>query len=381
MKTDQTMRALERHVAALVGRRHCVLVGSGASAIYVALRALSRSAGKVIVPATACPAVPNAVLYAGFEPLFCDVSLESFNLCPAALKRLLGENPEVAAVIPVHLYGQPAPMGEILRISTARSVPVIEDAAQALGGSLAGRPLGTFGDVSILSFGRTKIVDAGGGGAALTDDDRLAERLRTLEAELPREPRQLTALGEEYRRVYYALKQLADSNPRFDELFLPLPARFRQMHLFQLDPARAGLIAAALDGLPANVAARRARALRYRLRLERLDLHLPVSDAGAVPWRFSFLAGEGRIAALTAALRAEGIDASNWYPALPRWYAAGRTQPRDGFPHARRIAREVLNLWVTPEITAARIDRTCALIRRALSSVSAAVPAADALPV
>lgn len=369
---NSALHELEIRLAALLGRRHCVAVGRGATAIYLALRALDRPRGKVVLPAVVCPSPANATLYAGLEPVFCDISLDDFNLDPAALERVLGEHPDAVAVLPVHLYGQAARMDEINALARVRGLAVIEDAAQAFGGSYRGRPLGSLGDVSIVSFGHTKTIDTGWGGAALTDDDTLAARMRAQREELPACPANIDALYAEYRRAYYALKPLADTHPRFDELFLALPGLFRDMYLFTLDDARVAPILAALDHLPAVVAARREHARRYRAALAGTGLHLPREDAGAAPWRFSFLAGAGRAPALTAALRAVGVDASNWYPALHRWYAAGRRQDESLFPNARRLTREVVNLWVEPRLTAAELDRACAVIRGHLQTAVAA---------
>jgi dTDP-4-amino-4,6-dideoxygalactose transaminase len=372
MNASDAISTLETRLATLLGRKHCVVTGRGATAIYLALRSLDRAVGKVVLPAVVCPSPASVSLYAGFEPVFCDIGLADFNLDPAALVRVLDTYPDVVAVMPVHLYGQAASMDEIAAIARARGLPVIEDAAQAFGGSYGDRPLGSLGDISIISFGHTKTLDTGWGGAALTDDDTLAGRMRAERMKLPGCPSNIDAFYAEYRRVYYALKPLADANPRLDELFLPLPGLFRDMHLFTLNEARVAPIHAALDRLPELVAARRAHARHYRAELASSGLHLPRFDAGAAPWRFSFLAGPGRAAGLTAALRAEGIDASNWYPALHRWYAAGRTQDENLFPNATCLAREVVNLWVEPRLTATQVERTCALIRRHLQPAVAA---------
>lgn len=372
MTATDPIAELEHRLARLVGRRHCVVAGRGATAIYLALRALGHTGGKVVLPAVLCPSPANVTLYAGLEPVFCDISLTDFNLDPATLRRVLAQHDDIVAVMPVHLYGQGAPMAEITAIAREHGISVVEDAAQAFGGSQAGRALGAWGDVSIISFGHTKTLDVGWGGAALTDDDGLARRMREARGALPACPVHIDSLYAEYRRVYYALKPLVDTNPRLEELMLPLPGLFRDMHLFTLDPLRAAPIARALDELPARVEARRARAAWYRDALAGTDLVLPRADAEAAPWRFSFLAGEGRAASLTAALRAAGIDASNWYPALHRWYAAGRRQPEDQFPHAARLTREVVNLWVEPRLSRDQIEQTGALIRRQLSLSRAA---------
>ncbi len=372
MSVADSLSALETRLATMLGRKHCIVAGRGATAIFLALRALDRPTGKIVLPAVVCPSPASVALYAGFEPIFCDISLEDFNLDPAALTQVLATHPDVVAVMPVHLYGQAAPMDEITAIARARGLWVIEDAAQAFGGSYRAQPLGSLGDISIISFGHTKTLDTGWGGAALTDDDALAERMRVERTKLPFCPANIDALYGEYRRVYYALKPLADANPRYDELFLPLPGLFRDLHLFTLDAARVAPIHAALDRLPDLVAARRAHAGYYRAELESAGLHLPRSDAGAAPWRFSFLAGAGRAEGLTSALRAVGMEASNWYPALHRWYAAGRAQDEKLFPNATRLTREIVNLWVEPRLTAAQRERTCALIRRHLVPAVAA---------
>jgi dTDP-4-amino-4,6-dideoxygalactose transaminase len=368
MTTSATIQGLEARLCAMLGRRHCVVAGRGAAAIYLSLRALGRSSGKVVLPAVTCPSTANVSLYAGLEPIFCDISLENFNLDPAALTKTLEAHPDVVAVMPIHLYGQAAPMDEIIAISKLRCLPVIEDAAQAMGGSYHGRPLGSLGDVSIVSFGHTKTLDVGWGGAALTDDDVLADRMRAEREKLPSCPPNIDMLYAEYRRVYYALRALVEVSPRLEELFLPVPGLYRDMHLFTLAPDKVAPILEALENLPALVAVRRAHALHYRLGLVSVGVHLPRFDEEAVPWRFSFLVGEGRAGSLTAALRASGIDVSNWYPALNRWYYSGRKQDRHLFPNADRLTREVVNLWVEPRLTAKEIELTCAQVANTLQS-------------
>lgn len=358
---------LEHELARKLGRRHCVVTGRGASAIYLALKALPARGGKVIVPDITCPSPATVPLYAGFEPLFCDVSLLDFNMDPQALKQLLETHDDVAAIMPVHLYGQAAPLQEILQTAKEHGVPVIEDAAQALGGSYGGRMLGAWGDISVISFGHTKTLDVGWGGAALTDDDSLAERMREERLLLPARPPHINRLFDEYRKVYYSLIPLTELNPELHALFVPLPQIYRDMYLFTLEEAQVGQIMNALGTLEDLVQARRIHARAYRAALQHPALHHPVLDEHDAPWRYSFLVGHGLQAKITQELRAAGIDVSNWYPPLHRWYQSGRAQDPSLFKNATRVAQEVVNLWVTPNLPAGKIEQTCEIIHRVLA--------------
>ena len=355
-------RRLESRLAAYLGRRHCCVTGCGATAIYLALLALRRGGGKVILPDVLCPSPANVTLYAGFEPLFCDVSRRDCNMDPAALGTLLGQTPDVAAVVPVHLYGEPAAMAEILDLAAVHGVPVIEDAAQAMGGEYRGQKLGSFGDLSVVSFGHTKILDVGFGGAVLTDDEELDRRIREEAEALPLFDERIPRMQAEYRKVYYALRSLADTNERLHELFTVLPSVYREMYLFRATNAQVDGILRRLDDLDSVARVRRENAARYHRSLRHPLVQLPPLSPEAVPWRFSFLLREDRQTRVSDRLRAAGLDASNWYPPLHRWYASGRGQDPRTLANAEYVGRRVVNLWVEPGITTEYIDRACTLV-------------------
>jgi dTDP-4-amino-4,6-dideoxygalactose transaminase len=345
-ETTPSVSRLESKLSRMIGKEHCLLTARGASAIYLALRALPARQGQVVLPATLCPSPASAVLYAGFEPIFCDISLDDYNLDPPALERTLEANPDVVAVLVPHLYGHPAQMQAIAKIVKKRAITVIEDVAQALGAELDGKMLGSFGDISILSFGHTKILDAGGGGALLTDDSRIADRVRGLRQELPAPSPQLQQLGQDYRQLYYSISAFAERDPRFHDLFLPFPGIFRDLYLHRYDESRDQAILEGLERLPEWIALRRQRASEYSKLLRHRSIRLPSPSPGSVPWRFTFLVDHQK--EITARLREAGIDVSNWYPPLHRWYPSGRAQGAGLFPHAEQLARDVVNLWVDP---------------------------------
>ncbi|MEX2394066.1 MAG: DegT/DnrJ/EryC1/StrS family aminotransferase, partial [Actinomycetota bacterium] len=174
---------------------HAVSCASGTDALWLALRALGIGHGDaVVVPAFTFFATASAVLTTGATPVFCDIDRETFNMDPVALERILEgtssahrrigvDRSMIKAVIPVHLYGQPADMDVIRPIADSHGVAVVEDAAQALGADLDGRTVGTLGAVACFSFFPTKNLGGfGDGGAVVTADAQLGDRLRALRA-------------------------------------------------------------------------------------------------------------------------------------------------------------------------------------------------------
>ena len=188
-------RALEAEVAALCGVRHGIGVASGTDALHLSLRALDVGPGdEVVTSAFSFVASASAVLHAGARPVFADIDAETFALDPAQVERAI--TPRTRAVIAVHLYGHPADMDPLVAIARRRGLAVVEDAAQAIGAAYAGRPVGSFGDLTCLSFYPTKNLGAcGDAGMVVTDREELAERGRRLRDHGSREKYQHAELG------------------------------------------------------------------------------------------------------------------------------------------------------------------------------------------
>lgn len=177
--------AFEQLVADRVGVAHAVACSSGTAALHLALLALELPPGsRVALPSYTFPATANAVLLAGHEPLLLDVRPDTFNLDPSAVREALDADAPPAALLPVHQFGQPAELGEVLRLCAERGLPVIEDAACALGATAlldgVDRGAGSLGTLGCFSFHPRKIITTGEGGVVTTDDPELADRLRSL---------------------------------------------------------------------------------------------------------------------------------------------------------------------------------------------------------
>ena len=184
--------AFESQVAELVGVRHAVALSSGTAALHLALVAAGvRRGDTVLVPSFTFAATANAVMYLGARPVFLDSTPESWNVDPALVAQELRARAQSGtlprAVIAVDMYGQCADYEPLLEACDRYGVPLIEDAAEALGASYRDRPAGSFGLAGVLSFNGNKIITTGGGGMLLTDDDRVAAQSRHL-ATQAREP-------------------------------------------------------------------------------------------------------------------------------------------------------------------------------------------------
>lgn len=171
--------AFETEFSTIVGGRHCVAVNSGTSALHLSLLALGIGAGdEVIVPSFSFAATANAVALTGATPVFADIDRDSFCISPDAVAAAITRR--TVAVLPVHLYGHPAAMTQIMRLAQRHSLAVVEDAAQAHGAALGGRNVGEFGHAAGFSFYPTKNMTSGEGGMVVTPDEEVARKVRLL---------------------------------------------------------------------------------------------------------------------------------------------------------------------------------------------------------
>lgn len=176
--SGEMVERFERALAEYTGSRFAVAVNSGTAALHLAFLALGVTGHSVITSAFTFAASANSVLYVGARPVFADISLEDYNLDPASVEERLSE--DTVAIEPVHLYGQPAKMDELSRISEKAGVALVEDAAQAIGASVNGKKVGTFGVMGCFSTYATKNLHTAEGGFITTNNQALAERLRRL---------------------------------------------------------------------------------------------------------------------------------------------------------------------------------------------------------
>ena len=198
--------AFERELAGRVQVDFAVALSSGTAGLHLALLVLGVQPGNVVVTSTMTfAATANAIAYTGAEPFFVDCEAETGNMSPellrAALRRLTDAGERVGAIVPVDLLGKAVNYTEILGVANEFGVPVLADAAESLGATHGGRPAGSFGRASVVSFNGNKVMTTSGGGGFLTNDGELAARVRYLatQARQPTAHYEHTDIGYNYR--------------------------------------------------------------------------------------------------------------------------------------------------------------------------------------
>jgi dTDP-4-amino-4,6-dideoxygalactose transaminase len=322
--------ALERELAARSGATEGIGVASGTDALRLALEALDvRPGDEVLTPAFSFIASSSTIAMTGARPVFVDIDPTTYAIDPDEVKRAMTARTRV--LIAVHLYGHPAPMQPLAALAQSHGLAVIEDAAQAIGGSIDGRPVGSWGDVACLSFYPTKNLGAcGDGGMLLTSRADLAQRLRRLRHH-----------GDVARYQHVELGTCS----RLDEL----QAAFLRVKAAHLD---------------AWTERRRAIAARYRERLAGVKIGLPTERAGTRHVYHLFTVRHPARDLLAQRLAAAGIGTIVHYPAAAPDQPVFAGTP-GAWPESARAAREVLSLPCYAEMTDDEVEAVASAVRDA----------------
>lgn len=269
------IRQYEESFARRVGVQHAVSFAAGRMAFYALLEALDIGPGdEVIVPAFTCVVVPNAIMYRGATPTYVDADVRTFNIDPAAITSRITSR--TRAIVAQHTFGRPCDMQQVRAIAERHALPIVEDCAHALGATVDGRPVGSLGAGAFFSTDHTKMISTGAGGMAVTDDDRLADRLRRIQQDSPFLPawrvrRLLAALAVEVLTLHprvcvvgrYVQGALWAAGLRkgflADEQHTARPSQYPA----RLSNAQAAIGLRQLDVLDANLRTRRALASLY----------------------------------------------------------------------------------------------------------------------
>ena len=323
--------ALEQDLAKHVGVAHAIGVASGTDALRLALAAVGVGPGdEVITTAFSFVASASTIVMAGATPVFVDIDPATFALEAEGVARAI--TPRTRAIVPVHLYGHAAAIDRIAELGRTHGVAVIEDAAQAIGATYAGRPLGAWGDAACLSFYPTKNLGAcGDAGMILTNRSDLAERLRRLRHH---------GDGGRYRHL-----ELGYSS--------------------RLDDLQAALLRVKLGRLEGWTAARRRIAARYHDALAGLPLTLPIEREPARHVYHLYTIRHRQRDALAKTLSQLGVGTAVHYPiAVPGQPMFGLPAERQ-WPEATRASREVLSLPCYAELTDDEVNQVARAVRTA----------------
>jgi len=324
------VEAFEQELAAYLGVRHVIGVANGTDAITIGLRALGAAPGDdVVVPSFTFYATAEAVASFGASPVFCDVDPATRNVTVETVRAAL--TPRTKAIVAVDLFGCPAPVPELRELG----LPVLEDAAQAMGARLAGRPAGSLGDAATISFYPSKNLPClGDGGAIATDEDVVAEMCRALRFHGSRDKQTFDYVGY---------------NSRLDEL----QAAVLRVLLPELDGwcdgRRAAAHAYAEAGLGDHVA-------------------MPAVPGGADPAWHLFVVAHERADELIRSLGQAGITARGYYRTpLHRQPAMAAHPVAGGLPATEELARTNLALPMSPVLGREQVAEVVAAVASALA--------------
>ncbi|MBI3705891.1 MAG: DegT/DnrJ/EryC1/StrS family aminotransferase [Rhizobiales bacterium] len=338
------VRAFEAEMAAFCGAKHVVTCASGTDALVLGLRALGIGPGDaVICPSFTFCATAEVAALVGATPVFVDVDAATFNIdvkgIPGAVAAAKAAGLTPKALIPVDLFGLPADHAALAAAAKAEGLLILDDAAQAFGASTDNRRLGIFGHATATSFFPAKPLGCyGDGGAVMTDDDALADAMRSL-------------------RVH------GQGSDKYDNVRIGLASR--------LDTMQAAVLSEKLKIFPEEIDARDKVARRYGEALADVAI-VPSVPAGLTSvWaQYTLRLAAGKRDALAAALKAEGIPTAIYYPIPLHKQQAYKSYPvgQGGVAVSERLAAEVISLPMHAYLDAPTQDRIIDAVRRALKA-------------
>ena len=332
-------KAFEDAFAEYLSVEHCVAVANGTDALEIGLKAIGVGEGdEILVPANTFFATAEAVGNVGATPVFVDIEPNFYNIDPAKIEEKI--TPRTKAIIPVHLYGLPAEMDEIMRIARSRGLKVLEDCAQAHGATYKGKTVGTFGDVATFSFYPSKNLGAfGDAGAIVTNSQETAE---------------LARLIANHGQIAKNRHSIIGRNSR-------------------LDGIQAAVLSVKLPHLESWLEARRRNAALYRELLADSGLQLPHAPEHARHTYHLYVVQVPNREQVQQKLLDEQIETGLHYPtALPflEAYADANYQLAD-FPVAHAQMGKILSLPMYAELTGEMIEKVCRSLKNAIAMSAA----------
>jgi dTDP-4-amino-4,6-dideoxygalactose transaminase len=321
--------AFEKEAAAYLGVAHAIGVASGTDALHLALRAAGLGPGdEVITSSFTFIATAEAIAYVGATPVFADIDPRTFNLDPERVAQAV--TPRTRAILPVHLFGQPADLAPLAALCDRHGLLLIEDCAQSFGATYAGRRTGSFGALGCFSFFPSKNLGCyGDGGMIVTSDDRLAEQVRMLRNH-----------GSKVRYHHH----LIGYNSRLDDLQAAI-LRVKLRHIDRFNRQR------------------REHAHAYSARLAAAGVTPPLEDGKGVHVYHQYTVLTERREALQQALTQAGCASAIYYPIpLHRQEVFAADCTGVALPVSESVAARCLSLPIFPELTETQIDQVIAAV-------------------
>ena len=372
--STQAIGEFELGFSRLIGAGSAYSFAAGRVALAAILDALDIGVdNEIVVPGYTCVAVPNPVLYTGATPIYADIDRETLNISAATVAACLTSRTK--AIIVQHTFGFPAPMDELTELSRRHGIPLIEDCTHALGATIGGRPVGSFGIAAFFSLEQTKVVSSGAGGIAYSEDSTLSNRLAQYQSRCefpkaayvrlmmgylaytvllrdPRWSRHFPAAGYYLQR----LRLIGGPISTQEEMRCEKPENFE----LRLSGAQARVATSQVKQLPENLAQRRKIAEIYRNAFRNTRVKSIVSPEINSPTYVRFPARVKNKIALALELKAQSIQLGLWFtaPIHPEGVPQSRARYTEGScPEAETAVTEIVNFPCHPRMTEADAER------------------------
>ena len=345
-------------------RNHVLLTGNATTALYLILRSLDLPKGsQIMIPNSSCPHVPVSIYLAKHKPLFVDIDKNTYGLNFGNLNKNF--NKKVKAVIAVHAYGQICDIKKISKFCKNKNVPLIEDAALALGLKIKNRYVGSFGNASVLSFGKGKVLDAGGGGAILLNDSRLYKKIKKNNDKLNVKKKineiNINKFNNSHTKLYNKYF-LTNKKSKLKKFFKKNFLKRAQYFLHKFEAKNIKKINFDKKKLE-NIKKKRFKniiLLKKKLNKPSLNFfNITKTNFTGIPWRFNVVFfKEGHRNFVLKKILKENIKISSWHPSLDIFFQ-NRTKKNNNYPISDNLSNHILNIWINEEVNKNYIEKIC----------------------
>lgn len=333
---------LENFLCKFHNKKYTSIVGNGTTALYLGIKCSGTNIRRVGIPNNSCIHLPIAIKLANCIPVFLDIEKKGYSVDLNSLK-----NSKIDCFIHVHAYGKNSKIEKVKRICEKKKIFLIEDVAVAQGGYYKNKPLGSFGKISILSFGKGKVIDAGIGGAVLTNDLKIYNQIKKHEVKLPLVKKKnilnvnyLNNLHTKFYNMYFLNNKKVDFKK-----FKHSVNKKSKYFLFKISDIQKNYILKECYKLKFYTSNRIKNFIKLRNKIKKLNkgyIHVPNINKGEIPWRLNvFFSNLKKRNELLRLLLNKKLNVSSWYSGLDLFF-----KKKIGLKNSELHSKSILNLWI-----------------------------------
>jgi dTDP-4-amino-4,6-dideoxygalactose transaminase len=337
-------KAINKSIQKFSKKKYSFITGNGTSAIYLALKCSKiKKKSYIAISNISCPDLVYAIIWAGYRPYFIDIELSDYNISVNSLEKSISENSNIKGVVAVHLFGNSCDISRIHDISKNNNIFLIEDCAQSFGLVNSEYRLGSYGDVSIYSFGNGKILELGHGGSIQSDDKTLIDKVKVEYKKLPIFDKvKIDRLSKVHRYLYYKIYYLGLRLPVLNILNLVYVYFFRKYYLYRFNSDELSKMQALIMKIESNKMSRANIFKQYEKDLKNLVNFPRVNNQGNSLTRLTVLIEDAEY--LSEKIRSNNAPSNTMYPMLIDRFKLFYN--KDEYQNSFKVKGRMLNLWL-----------------------------------